>query len=293
MAANIFLGLVTHPASGFAASAGQSGLVLTLGELLRGAGECVTVQINDTNSYLEDMLPLDRAQVVASITDTYRAEAQWRTFIDEHPPSLYLRTALTALRLARITRLAPPWKPKLAPESPGIQMVRRLLNIELAHLTLMRQAINADSQWALIIEDDASAVDVEAFAEQLMRFAAEYSPRDQPTYANLSESFNQAQLKSTHLLTRIGTWPLTTDSAAEVLSSRKPLTNTVCAILYRTSFLADLVAEIDALPLAPVIPIDWKLNRALMNLFAKGGIEDGDCWLISPAPLIQRSMHAT
>jgi hypothetical protein len=157
----------------------------------------------------------------------------------------------------------------------------------------MRQAINVNSEWALIVEDDASTEDVEAFADQLIRFTAEHAQQDKPKYVNVSESFNHAQLKSTHLLTRIDTWPLTTDSEGDVLSSRKPITNTVCAILYRTSFLVELVAEMDELPLSPVIPIDWKINRALMNLFAKGEIEDGDCWLISPAPLIQRSMHAT
>ena len=290
---NIFLGLVTHPGSRFAGGAGDSGLVKVLAGHLRAAGATVTVQINDTDEYEEAMLPLDRDQVVASITDTFQAEAQWREFLDESPPSLYLRTVLTALRLARTTRLAPPWRPNLSPESAGIRMLRRLLNIEFAHLTLMRQAINVNSEWALIVEDDASTEDVEAFADQLIRFTAEHAQQDQPTYVNVSESFNHVQLKCIHLLTRIDTWPLTTDSEGDVLSSRKPITNTVCAILYRTSFLLELVAEMDALPLSPVIPIDWKLNRALMNLFAKGTVAAGDCWLISPAPLVQRSMHAT
>jgi hypothetical protein len=41
----------------------------------------------------------------------------------------------------------------------------------------------------------------------------------------------------------------------------------------------------------PIIPIDWKLNAALMQLVQEGSIGDGDCFTLEPAPIRQSSMH--
>jgi len=52
-----------------------------------------------------------------------------------------------------------------------------------------------------------------------------------------------------------------------------------------------LLDEFGVIPLSPVLPIDWKLNVALMNLVAAGKLGEGDCWQVDPAPFIQGSMH--
>ena len=75
-----------------------------------------------------------------------------------------------------------------------------------------------------------------------------------------------------------------------LFSASKPVTNTVCAILYHREFLSLLLTKLDELPLEPVVPIDWKLNVALMELFQEGAIRPGSCWVIEPAPVLQRSM---
>ena len=78
--------------------------------------------------------------------------------------------------------------------------------------------------------------------------------------------------------------------ARGVLSGRLPVTNTVCAILYRTSFLRELLAVWAELPVEPVIPIDWKLNKALMMLHGRGLLPAGSAWNVEPAPIVQMSM---
>jgi hypothetical protein len=75
------------------------------------------------------------------------------------------------------------------------------------------------------------------------------------------------------------------------LAASRPVTNTVCAILYRATFLRDLVAEMESLPMTPVVPIDWKLNIALMNMFESGSLLNGDCWNVTPGPMDQLSMR--
>jgi hypothetical protein len=69
------------------------------------------------------------------------------------------------------------------------------------------------------------------------------------------------------------------------------VTNTVCAVLYRSTFLADLLPTLKDIPMEPIVPIDWKLNAALMQLVREGTIGDGDCFTLEPAPIRQSSMH--
>ena len=44
--------------------------------------------------------------------------------------------------------------------------------------------------------------------------------------------------------------------------------------------------------MTPVAPIDWKLNRALMELWRDGALGPSDCWWVEPGPIVQRSMHS-
>jgi hypothetical protein len=77
-----------------------------------------------------------------------------------------------------------------------------------------------------------------------------------------------------------------------VYLASRPITNTVCAILYSREFLTTLVQELEALPMEPVLSIDWKLNVALMNLFESNKLDGFECWWVEPAPIKQMSMHS-
>ena len=110
-------------------------------------------------------------------------------------------------------------------------------------------------------------------------------------YVNVSESFPLDALGIEHLLTPTDVpWAGTANRG--VLSASRPVTNTVCAILYRAQFARDLLAEFAQMPMTPVLPIDWKLNDALMRMNADGRLGPGSCWLVSPAPIDQLSMRA-
>jgi hypothetical protein len=172
-------------------------------------------------------------------------------------------------------------------------MLRRLINIELSHIGLMRQAVDCDSDWALIVEDDAAADEPEGFATALAQFTQDHQDERQPKYVNVSRSFSEERLRIDAHLTPVGIWG--TAGNIPVLSAERPVTNTVCAILYRTDFLRELLAVLDGIPVAPVLPIDWKLNEAILRMVESGTLGAGDCWFLSPAPVVQRSMtpHAT
>lgn len=252
----------------------------------RGIG--VAIEIHDADHHEESVLPLTKAQVQASIKAEMALEEEWRLFIDSEQSRARLRLCMAARHAYRTVRLAPPWQTSLEASPSGASMLRRLVNIELAHMHLLRHAQEQGAEWALIVEDDAHLADPGAFADALAAFMRREQER-QPSYVNVSRSFSHDRLEVERHLTPVGSW----DSTTTILSSDLPLTNTVCAILYRGDFLTRLVPAMEAIPVSPVLPIDWKLNQALLNLFEVGQMGPGDCWFLDPAPILQGSMHET
>lgn len=290
---DLFVGLVTHPRSRFPDARTQDGLAARVANEARRLGWSVDSVVIDDDLLTDDVLTIDRHEVKASIKAELSVEAKWREYVAGRPLTTKERAVLVARKVKRHLDLAPPWQRDLTTESPGARMVRRLANIELAHLAVMREAAASGAAWTLILEDDAASAEPTTFAEDLGSFLQAHENTRQPSTVSLSESFTPAQLGIEHLLV-----PLTRgqgddqDQASSLLNwhlwaAKRPVTNTVCATLYRRDFLASLVDILEAIPLAPVVPIDFKLNEALMRVAPT--MQSGDCWLAHPAPLAQRS----
>jgi len=167
-------------------------------------------------------------------------------------------------------------------------MVERLLNIELAHQELLRQGIASHAPWIVILEDDAWSADIDDLADGLTDLLARADANVQ--FINLSESFGLSELGIIHLLGHSDcSWrgPI----ARTVLSAQRPVTNTVCAIAYRSSFAEQLLSAYALMPMRPVVPIDWKLNQALMDMYAAGSLGADSCWWVVPGPIDQLSMR--
>lgn len=254
---------------------------------LRDASVTATVSIHDADHFDADLVPLTTTEVLASTMAELDLERRWRVYVRPDRDGMSLKAFMMARQLYRRARLAPPWQGTDA-SARGAAMLRRLVNIELAHLHLMKQAIESESAWALIVEDDAHSTDPREFAQDLAGFVAAQGRAHQPRYVNLSRSFEPDPLGIDRHLSDIGAW----GRGARLLSSDRPLTNTVCAILYRTDFLRELLPVLDAIPISPVLPIDWKLNMALLELHERDALGPGDCWFVEPGPLTQGSMHA-
>lgn len=270
----LFVGVVSHVGSRFAASQGPEGLAHRLAELLPGT----EVQVNTANLLDEAQLPVTASMVQAMLSAELRLDREWARYLGRR-----LEARWWALHVARWLRRG--WQQVSA---PGESTVRRLLNIELSHLDLMRRGLDTGAPWVLILEDDAFSADASDLAAGLTGLMAGAQP---PAFVNVSASFRTAELGIDHLLGPIAgvTWEGSVPRA--VLEAKRPVTNTVCAILYSRAFLIRLVEAMDALPMEPVVPIDWKLNLALMRLFEAGEIGAGDCWLVEPAPITQMSMQ--
>lgn len=285
MSNRIFLGLVTHPATRFPQAAGPAGLTATLAEALRQEGWDVHTEVVSENLVAPGELDLSRRALQASFRREYEIEKSWYRFLKRgrvnaaKEATLALRYAWSRVRVA--STLTTQGRERLA-----TGRIVRLANIEAAHVELLRRADNSGAQWALILEDDAQASDVHELANSLITHAVEWSTRVTPKYVNMSKSFPLSDLGVSHLLTTSGDW----DSSARLLNSEVPFTNTVCAILYRVTFLDDLNRYLADVPRDPLIPIDWKLNVALMRMHGDSRLSPSDCLTVDPAPIEQGSM---
>ena len=209
-----------------------------------------------------------------SYRDELVEEWRWRGFLGTRSP---LWTVRQGLRFGRSF---------LRPRSAGGTGDRlRLLNIEMAHLSLWRRGLDSGASVIVVMEDDADVQDsddVAAGLEGLLN--ASWS------YVNLSLSFGADDLGVSDVLEACGvTWAGAVHR--QVLRAGRPVTNTVCALAYRREFLTNLLAHWEAMPMEPLLPIDWKMNRALREMVESGVLEaDSSLW-VEPGPLVQRSLH--
>ncbi len=285
----IFLGLVTYPKTRFPQAKSPQGLVPGLQATLRDQGMRTQIAVHDTDEWNESVLRIDRTVVEASIDRELEIEKRWRHYIDPSVHEVLLSGFMGVRRVYRRRKFLSHGVQELDASDRGFRMVQRLVNIEIAHMSLLRQALDSGCEWTLIAEDDATSDDIPSLAQELDAFMSDRRHESQPKYVNVSRSFNHRRLRVRDLVEPV--WAgATTATGMEILQARRPITNTVCAILYRTDFLATLFPTLERIPLAPVVPIDWKLNQAIMQMYVAGELSSGDCWLLEPAPIRQSSM---
>jgi len=278
---SIFLGLVTYPGTRYPESSTENGLLKKLAKELSLLGNDPIVEIQGRNLATEQGLTFTQQDVRDSIHAELETESRWRAYLNPQSNKLGI-TLFMALRMIyrRINNR----------KSKGQRMLIRLANIELAHLDLLQQALDTNSDWVLIIEDDAQLTDTGGLAAHLLNFIQTQGLREKPKYLNLSQSFSEKHLKTRSLLSPVARWNQAGEELVHVYSSKKPFTNTVCAILYRREFLLELNIQLSAIPLKPIIPIDWKLNNVILTMVEQGSLGYGDYWTVEPGPIIQGSI---
>jgi len=268
---------VSHEGSRFAVSQGPEGLAARLAERFTARGIHTNVRVNTANLWDSGDNDLGRSLVQESLTAEGRVKDRWARYLHGgRPGPASQRAARWGLRQWQRLR------------SPAAGSIRRLVNIELSHLDHMKVAVQQEVDWLLLLEDDASASDFTDCADGLG--ALIQGAPISVSYINVSQSFSPQQLGIAHLLAP-SRYPWAGEVPREVCAASVPVTNTVCAILYRREFLTKLIADLEAIPLLPAIPIDWKLNAALMAMSQRGELTAGSCWQVVPAPIDQLSFH--
>jgi len=276
----LFIGVVSHSRSSFTVNQGEEGLAATLVKCLNKLDTSATYSVNVLNDFDDAGVPANGSVFRGGIAEELRLEREWNRFLG-------VRWGLRAWigHLARWLRVQ-----SFLLRKPDTKEVRRLINIELSHTKLMKEGLDSGAQWVLILEDDAASPELEDLTQGLVGI---FSHDSQMSFVNLSRSFDLTVLGIDHILhsDRDKKWAGT--AHRQMLHSDRPATNTVCAILYHRDFLVHLIKEFELIPSEPVVPIDWRLNLALMNLWNKGIVGAGDCWFVEPAPIDQLSMRSS
>ena len=291
---DLFIGVVSHEGSRFALNQGENGLAFALQRALSASGVSSEIVVNTRNEWTPELLDINPAVALASARASLALEQTWQRYLDEETPSPFLIRARKFWEFrARRWALGLRSRKKTFGIS-SVTAVQRLANIELSHTHLWQQGIASGARWVLILEDDGGCTDIDDLAAGLVGLLGSTDFVGEGglgrRYVNISASFESHQLGVDHLLRST---PLVWAGSADrsIQASSRPITNTVCAILYNTELLTLIVAKFADMLFSPVIPIDFKLNAALMSLFRQGQFGDGDCLQVQPAPIVQMSMH--
>lgn len=267
----LFIGLVTHSRTGFPHSSAADGLMAQLACALDLLGISTATHVENRDLAI-GMPDLAEDALVDSQRHLLQVQRDWASYCKRGRTKLLLQQWVGGMRGSI--------------EPATASSARRLLNIELAHLELMSASLSTGADFTLIIEDDADCSDVGGLARDLHELLTQSCT---PFMSQVSTSFSPAELGVESLVDSAErTW----SNGGKEFRLKRPVTNTVCATVYRRDFLVNLRERWCADSLVPVIPVDWRLNALLMQMHAEGLSPEGYSSLVYPSPIIQRSLHS-
>lgn len=277
---SIFIGVVSYAGTRFGISQSAEGLGASLARALADHGVRADVVVDTEDRW--DGTPLTPDEIQEALSAQARLEDAWRDYLHSAGSWSVRERGASILRWVKrgYRRIA----------APNEQFLVRLINIELAHRELWQRGSESGAEWILIIEDDAASTDVADLTNGLLHLLE--SADSSVQFINLSESFSLEELGVKEILLPSDV-PWKGSSRRSVLFGERPVTNTVCAIAYRNGFAAELLRTFSQMPLHPVVPIDWKLNQMLMQMFEQNTLGAGSCLWVVPGPIDQLSMRST
>lgn len=279
------LAVVTHARSRFNVDGDAGRRLALLGDALARQGAVVSTLVSDRDDYDSTRYPLSRSDLVRSAWHQSRLELRWRRYLQDGGLSARDAAVFVAMSGRRVVESALGGVWNGAERRYGRIAARRLINIDLSHLRALEQA-PADG-WVLILEDDARMADPHRTAGAILDLIRTIDTTP-VVLASLSESIDPAVLGVQHLLTPAQEHL----DGRDVLRASRPVTNTVCATLYRSSFAMEVARRIRSRGLVPVAPIDWRLNEVLLDLWDAEALGPQSCLWVSPGLFMQGSMHA-
>lgn len=282
-AVKIALGLVTHEGSRFNKEGTAEAQIASIAKALTDAGHDVELLISDRDDFDPARYSLGLANRIVTAWSQAALESRWSAHVGRLQPKSSSRLGLLEL----IHHLGSGLRRSLSAAGiPGFGRdlgrisLARLINIDLSHLRLLQAAHDWGAEVALILEDDARLAEPDSQTTLVDLLAA--LPTDGPVLSVLSRSISATELKVRNVLDRSEPFD---PHYPELRLLPVPITNTVCASTYSQELITDLLATITPKSLTPVHPIDWRLNRYLLDN------PKVTCVWSEPAPFVQMSMH--
>lgn len=289
----LFVGLITHHGSEFNRNGEAKQTIASIESSMVAQGVACSSLISDRDDYSAIDYPLTRSCLLSSALFQSWLEFRWRRYLARarsnplrsFPRDVAVLVVMSVRRVRSYLGLNPF---RQATTMPGSRKVIRLLNIDLSHLRVYRAALQTNAIGTLVMEDDATQTHGEVTIATLSVLLSKLE-MNRPTLVNLSESISMAELGVSGIVSEPK--PLSGVKGIEICSCVRPVTNTVCANLLSRRFVELLVADIDKRGLFPVIPIDWRLNRMILEAWKSGSLDSTSCSWIRPGIFLQGSMH--
>lgn len=164
--------------------------------------------------------------------------------------------------------------------------IMRLENIAAAHISILRKALKRNCS-VLILEDDFQ-INSGISNSDIYEILTCLSKKKKWITVNLSLSYSDEELAIKSL--RKGKNHSVSYREFRMYEYSFPVVNTACALYYHQDFLEEILVELKRLENAKFIPIDHKINIALLNITRKN---EKICYLsLDPGLFLQRSLHA-
>lgn len=276
----VFLGLVTHPRSRFNADGRATQRITELIENLHEHGLTVDMLISDRNDFDAAPQRIGLGNRLKSAWLQVETERAWSNYlltangtksIDKSPGRLFYLAMFVKRAISFII---------------SARTLKRLANIDLSHLRVLREGIKSKADWILILEDDSMPGNIPAVAENLLALISSIAGSKADMFINLSHSMSDVEL-GVDVIMEGAKEVHSFGDGRKVVQVSPPISNTVCANLYSQSFALRFANAIEDRGIFPSIPIDWRLNQLIMDSAA---IDITCCWVI-PGMFVQGSMH--
>ncbi len=276
----IFIGLVTYPQSRFNSEGQASRRIIEIADAIQQLGINVVTLISDRNDFPS------RATVIGVVD---RVRSAWNQVLIEKAWHEYVRQSTSSSSTSRkhgVTFFGGMFVKRAASYLFNSSSLARLANIDLSHLRLLKEGVASGADWVLIIEDDAhfgETVETAGVLRMVLEFLDGHSNR---VFINLSESIDTVELRVDGIVSG-GNSVLSLTNESELLWISPAISNTVCANMYSHQFAREFARAIEAQGILPSIPIDWRLNRFIIETKAT----PVECYWIKPGLFLQGSMH--
>ena len=278
----IFIGVLTHPSSRFSVAHTK-----LLSSNLNRAGIVATLEVCKENLIENSWKSVTRRIAMVSAVEYGLLRIQWYRQLSKRSTAALGFLLASAHLLKELVSLLLPG---------GLERTRRsmirLRNISLAHARLWHQAMVSESEWILMLEDDAYPTDSTTLELDLLKIIEYLEEKIENTsgiYCDASLSYSSQQLGVRTLDN-----PCLLTSTQTLYTVEKPFTNTLCAVLMSRTFVQTLSAEIHMYlenPKNGFMPIDWLVNKYILENEATQKYRN-KFYKIQPGLYVQRSIHA-
>ncbi len=280
---SIFIGVLTYPDSRYSFPHIES-LIANL----KKAGLDVQFAICDKNLAQKDEAGITRGLAARAAFRDLVLRMRWYVSLSNHS----VRAQGTFNSISTLAKRILTLSSSAGLESAQKSMIR-LKNIAMGHASLWSQALASKTDWILILEDDATPIETSTTHEQLVRvleLLASSSLLNNNVYCDLSRSFSSIELGI-----EITGKPVQVVGDQVLHGVARPFTNTLCAVLMSRSMVQSLSGAVRGYlesPTSEFLPIDWLVNKHLLDSFGKKK-HSAHFYNLDPGLFVQESLNSS